>query len=192
MNKLNREELIEWLDYYNKNKHYANVPFEQFISRIEKNYDTWMSLVSKKIGRKCTKEYQKWLKIADMNGIGEETFYGRITVHKMEYSEAATKDFLKKHIPEFYTNQAYMNGIPDRTFRHRVIALNWSLERASTEPIDARFRGKNKSKQVETTKRVDPKVIKLRKQIEFYTKSGLPLPKKFVIKAKEYGLELAS
>lgn len=192
MKKLNREELIKWLDYYNEYKLYANVPFEQFVSRIEKDYDVWMSLTSKKIGRKCTKKYQKWLKIADMSGISEETFYDRITVHKMEYSEAATKDFLKKHIPEFYTNQAYMNGIPDRTFRHRVIALNWSLERASTEPIDARFRGKNKSKQAETTKRVDPKVIKLRKQIEFYTEAGLPLPKKFVKKAKEYGLELVS
>lgn len=192
MNKLNREELIEWLNYYNEYKYYANVPFEKFISRIEKGYDMWMSLISKRIGRKCTKEYQKWLKIADMNGINEETFYGRVTVHQMDYSEAATKDFLKKHIPEFYTNQAYMIGIPDRTFRHRVIALNWSLERASTEPINERFRGKNKSKQVETTKRVNPSVVKLRKQIEFYTEAGLPLPKKFIKKAKEYGLELVS
>lgn len=192
MNKLNREELIEWLNYYNEYKHYANVPFEQFVSRIEKGYDMWMSLVSKRISKRCTKEYQKWMKIADMNGINEDTFYGRVTVHKMDYSEAATKDLLKKHIPEFYTNQAYINGIPDRTFRHRVISMNWSLERASTEPIDARFRGKNKGKQAETTKRVDPSVVKLRKQIEFYTEAGLPLPKKFVKKAKEYGLELVS
>lgn len=89
---------------------------------------------------------QKWVKVAEKNGIKYQTFMTRVNHYGWDEKRAATEPIqnrkkaasfaleCKRVIPKEYINAAQKHGIAYHTLRMRI-KKGWEIERATTEPI---------------------------------------------------------
>lgn len=80
------------------------------------------------------RQYGKWIKTAQENGINVSTFYSRLRLG-WECEEAATKPVRDKNRKvKYWSEIAMQNGINYRTFMSRIHISKWDMERAATTP----------------------------------------------------------
>ena len=92
--------------------------------------------------------------------------------------EKYSGDFLK------YLKIAQSNGVEQSLFYNRVHYYGWSYEKASTLKPKKRRTIEKVTVQTEEERLMD--------RIEVYTKNNMPIPKKYIKKMHELGIQLAS
>lgn len=104
------------------------------------------------------KKYQKYLEIAERNGISYRTFHARMTkktVRKWTPEEAATvppkrTGRVRKTKANSLTEEDYKtaekNGISRKNVNQRVDLYDWSIERAITDPVKKRNKKDNNTR----------------------------------------------
>lgn len=172
--------LKELWKFYEENKGKAKVEFDTFSYRVERGYDIQRALFKNKVNKKDTVVYITHLKIAENNGLSEDIFYNRVFCNGMTYEEAATKKRGKLEIPEEYFKTAKLNNIPRKIFRHRVVTLNWDLDKAANTPVASKKRIVKSKEEIEKEE--------LTQRIKFYLNNDLTVPKKFLKQAIELDL----
>lgn len=88
---------------------------------------------TKPLQRNTTTELQKWIAIAEKNGISENSFRWRIYSKKMSYHEAATKSLETERSKWLKVAKKY--GIKESTFDSRIYNGNMNYEDAALTPV---------------------------------------------------------
>lgn len=189
--KKEREFLIEALEYYNSNREHAVVAFDVFVGRI-KNKEAklnWFACLSHKRKTKIlTEEYQRWMKIAEFNGLDYDEFYKRVNINHMPYWQAATMKRKTREIPNEIIERALLNGISVKMLRQRIVSQGWDFERACTTPIrpkrpngQGKIRRKTAYNVSPSSRKSEERLLnKSLRQVNFYVENKLPIPKKYI------------
>ncbi|MCI0767380.1 hypothetical protein [Bacillus sp. TL12] len=110
--------------------------------------------ITKPIRVTFRQKHDKYVKLAESNGISFITFRARVETHNWNPEEAATKPVMtakeaaeknnenKRIIPKEIYAKARKNGINNSTLKTRILMLNWDMDLAATKQVNKKYRSK--------------------------------------------------